>query len=420
MKKKFITSSFLLLVGGVLTKLLGMVIKIVISNRIGLEGLSLYMLVLPTFSLLMTVAQAGVPLALSKLVSTHDVKPHTLYFTVILSLTVYNIILSIIVLLSARFISSNLLHQSNLYLPILAISFVIPFTTLSSIIRSYFVGTLNMAPPVLSNLVENIIRFIFVYFFLVYFKNYSTSFIVFIIIIFNIISEGVSCLFLLLFLPKRKRNYSFDTTCLKDTLKLSIPNLLSSFIGSFTYFLEPIILLYFSNSSSINVQYGILTGYVFPILLLPTFFVNAISQALIPVLTNNIKNKSVTKLLRFIIINLVLFSIVCSISFIIFGDRLLLFIYHTKYGFNYLRILSIFLFFLYLQPICSTIFLSLGKTKYIFYTTLFSSFIRVFTMIIFLILNLEIYSLIYSFIINVSFTCLFQIYLIKKEGIILF
>ena len=50
MKEKFIKSTIILLLGGFLTKVLGMIIKIIMSRLIGTEGLGLYMLILPTFS----------------------------------------------------------------------------------------------------------------------------------------------------------------------------------------------------------------------------------------------------------------------------------------------------------------------------------------------------------------------------------
>ena len=47
MKEKFIKSTIILLVGGLLTKVLGMLIKIVMSRLTGTEGLGLYMMILP-------------------------------------------------------------------------------------------------------------------------------------------------------------------------------------------------------------------------------------------------------------------------------------------------------------------------------------------------------------------------------------
>ena len=48
-KETFIKSTIILMIGGFLTKILGMIIKIVMSRLMGSEGIGLYMLVLPTF-----------------------------------------------------------------------------------------------------------------------------------------------------------------------------------------------------------------------------------------------------------------------------------------------------------------------------------------------------------------------------------
>ena len=68
-KETFITSTIILILGGFLTKILGMTIKIVMTRIVGVEGIGLYMLVFPTFALFMTLSQLGFPVAISKLVS---------------------------------------------------------------------------------------------------------------------------------------------------------------------------------------------------------------------------------------------------------------------------------------------------------------------------------------------------------------
>ena len=46
----------------------------------------------------------------------------------------------------------------------------------------------------------------------------------------------------------------------------------------------------YSNDFIVN-EYGILSGYVMPLLTLPSFFTLAISQALIPIVSNSYSNK---------------------------------------------------------------------------------------------------------------------------------
>ena len=65
-------NKFILIIGGLITKILGMAIKIVLTRTIGTEGISKYMLVLPTFNLFITLCNLGVPTAITKMVSERN------------------------------------------------------------------------------------------------------------------------------------------------------------------------------------------------------------------------------------------------------------------------------------------------------------------------------------------------------------
>ena len=49
-KEKFLISTIILIIGGAITKILGMVIRIIMTRIVGTEGISLYMLIFPTLS----------------------------------------------------------------------------------------------------------------------------------------------------------------------------------------------------------------------------------------------------------------------------------------------------------------------------------------------------------------------------------
>ena len=85
---------------------------------------------------------------------------------------------------------------------------------------------------------------------------------------------------------------------IKEILGISIPTTLARMIGSTVYFFEPIILTTFLlmngyTNNFITYEYGILTGYVMPLLLMPSFFSMAISQATIPVISNGYVNNKI-------------------------------------------------------------------------------------------------------------------------------
>ena len=48
MKEKFIKSTIVLIIGGIITKILGMLNKVIMARYLGTEGLGIYMMILPS------------------------------------------------------------------------------------------------------------------------------------------------------------------------------------------------------------------------------------------------------------------------------------------------------------------------------------------------------------------------------------
>ena len=280
MKEKFIRSTIILLIGGCITKVLGMVIKMIMGRMIGAAGLGLYMMILPTFSLFIGISQFGFPIALSKLVAENNKNNKHLFFSVLFVSLFINLLLIIFIVLFAPILSSKLLHNANTYYGILAIAVVIPFISLSSICRSYFFGKEKMVPHIISNIVEDVVRLIIMVIGIPLFLDKGISYVVCFLILSNVISESASILILYLFLPKnfsiKKDDLKINGSYIRESLSIGIPNTCGRLIGSIGYFLEPIlltnVLVYVGYSPTfITTEYGILSGYVMPILLLKKY-----------------------------------------------------------------------------------------------------------------------------------------------------
>ncbi len=56
---KFLKGTFILLIAGFITRVLGFINRIVIARSIGEEGVGLYMMAFPTFILVVTITQFG-------------------------------------------------------------------------------------------------------------------------------------------------------------------------------------------------------------------------------------------------------------------------------------------------------------------------------------------------------------------------
>ena len=427
MKEKFIKSTFILLVGGLLTKVLGMIIKIVMSRMIGTDGLGLYMMILPTFSLFIGISQFGMPVALSKLIAEDKKNNKKLFFSAVPIIIVVNILLIILIVSIAPFLAKYFLHNEKTYYGLLAIALVIPFTSISSICRSYFFGKEKMLPHVVSNLVEDVVRLGMMIIFIPIFIEKGIQFAVCFIILSNIISEGASILILFLFLPNKlvikKNDLKPSKSYMRECLSIGIPTTTGRLVGSFGYFLEPIILssiliLVGYSNSFITREYGILSGYVMPLLLLPSFFTLAISQALLPVISKSYANKDIKgvkrKIKQAIFLSL-LIGMPVTILFVCYPTFFLDVIYHTKEGANYMRFLAPVCLFQYVQSPLAAALDAMGKSKYSMIGTTIGMIVRTSLLAILSLLKIGLWGLIIAISINVFVVTLYDISKVKKS-----
>lgn len=425
-KTTFIKTTLILMIGGFITKILGMIIKIVMSRLLTTEGVGLYMMIMPTFSLVITLAQLGFPIAISKFIAEDNKNNKNLVFSLIPISIIVNFIIMALLLIFARFISINLLQDSRVYYPILAMGLVIPFTSISSILRSYFFGKQKMIPHVVSNIVEDIVRLIILIIGIPIFIEFGLERAVCFVILSNIVSELASIFVLFFFLPKnfkiKKEDLKPNKQYIKDSLSIGVPNTLGKLIGSIGYFFEPIILTFslllngYSNQYIIY-QYGILSGYVIPLLLLPSFFTMAISQALLPVVSKSYvrgeKNNVKRKLKQAIFFSLIIgisYTVVIMLKPVLFLKT----IYNTTEGVKYLLCLAPICILQYIQSPLSFTLDGLGKSKISMLSTLYGTIVRCALLFLTSFLHIGIYSLVIATSANIIVVTLYQIKALKK------
>lgn len=425
-KSKFIKSTIILMIGGAITKILGMFIKIVMTRSIGTEGIGIYMLISPTFMLLIALAQLGFPVAISTLVATEKKNNKNLVFGIIpISILLNSIILGVIFLISQP-LASSLLHEERCYLGILAIGFVLPFISISSILRGYFFGKQKMIPHVVSNITEDLVRLVALAIGIPFFMNIGLQYAVAFIVLSNIISELTSILILFFFLPKNfhlsKNDLKPNKENIKDIFSISLPATGSRLIGNIGGFFEPIILSFillrigYSNNFMVT-EYGILNGYVMPLLLMPSFFTLAISQALIPTISKAYSNKNFeyarNKVKQAILFSLAI-GIPMTILFELIPEFALKTIYNTTEGVTYLRVLApIFLIFYIQSPLTATL-QAMGKAKEAMKGTLIGMVIRTILLAFLTTLHIGMYGLIIAMSVNILFVTIRQYKYVTK------
>ena len=423
MKNIFIKSTIILVIGGFFTKVLGLTIKIVLTRMIGTTGIGLYSMIIPTFLLINCISQLGLTNALNVLISSNKYNNKNLIGTsIFISLTI-DFILFIILLLLHNFISSNLLHESKLSLGILSIGFVLPFITISNILRSYYFAKVRIIPHVITTIFEDLIKLIVIIVGIPHLLKYGYSIVIAYIILCNILCELESILVFLILLPKfkcTKKDLTPNFKNIKDLFSIASPTTISRLIGTLGYFLEPIIITYvllkigYSNSYIVN-EYGIINGYVIQLVLLPSFFTSAISQVLIPIISKNKEKKEYvrSKMIQAISISL-LIGIPCTIIFMLFPDRLLKLFFNTNKGVNYIRVIAPICLLHYIQSPLSSFLQAMKKAKIAMRSTLYGMIIRAIILFTFSYLKIGLWSLIISIGTNIIFVTLYDLYNVKK------
>ncbi|MFA5409892.1 MAG: oligosaccharide flippase family protein [Bacilli bacterium] len=424
-KNKFISGTIILIIGGLITKLLGMIIKIVTTRYIGDDGIGLYMLIFPTFALFINICQLGFPIAISKMVAEEKKSNKKIIFSIIPVSIILNILLLLIILICSPFIS-NLLHDDRTLYPLISIGFVLPFISISSIVRGYFFGKEKMIAHITSHIFEQIIRLILIILITPKLLEYSLEAAVTGVVLVNIISELTSIIILIFFLPKKvkikKEDIIPDKGIIRDILNISLPTTGSRLIGSIGYFFEPIILTFillkvgYSNQFILN-EYGILNGYVLPLLMIPSFFTQAISSALIPVISKSYANHHIayvrSKIKQGEAISLAI-GILVTIVIMLFPDFLLKFIFNTSQGSNYLKLMAPFFIGYYIQTPLTAALQAMNKAKEAMMSTIIGITIKTGLLVLLSILKIGLYGLIVATIVNIFIVTIYNYIKIKR------
>ena len=425
MKNKFIKSTLILVIGGFFTKVLGMAIKIVLTRLIGTEGIGLYSMIMPTFLLLNSIAQLGLPTALNILIATNKYNTKNLVFTSILISLSIDIMIMLFLIVSSTFLSNNLLNDSRLSFGLLSIGFVLPFITISNCLRSYFFAKQRMYPHVITNIIEDLVKLIFIIIGIPFFLSKGIEYAIAFVILTNIFCELSSIIIFMFLIPNFKcksKELKPNIKNIKELFKIAIPTTGSRLIGSIGYFLEPIIITFvllkigYTNKFIVT-EYGIINGYVMQLVLLPSFFTGAISQALIPIVSKNyVKGnfKYISKKIKQAIFFSLLIGIPATIIFELFPDILLKLLFNTNKGTLYIKVIAPICLLHYIQSPISSSLQAMGSAKISMIGTLLGMIIRTISLFIFSHLKIGLWSLVIATSINIIFVTIFDLYNVKR------
>lgn len=404
-KESFIKGTLILIIAGLLTRILGFFNRIILARTIGEEGVGLYMMAVPTFILAVTITQLGLPVAVSKLIAeqkaagNRQAMKRILLVSLCISLLISLTLWGALVLLSP-ILSKNLLTDSRTFYPLLAIGPILPVIAASSILRAYFQGLQQMKPSAFSQVIEQVFRIASIIIFTPFFLQYGIEFAALGAVIALFVGEFASFIYILLLFRKKvsfsmapytKKRFSYHKKVTKSLLDVALPTTGSRFIGSISYFLEPIVVAQSLAIAGVATavatrQYGELTGYALPLVSLPTFISYALSVALVPAISEAYILNNHQMIVRRLHQTLRLSFLTGGLAVVVlytFSEPMTQLMYDAPQVAKYVQLMAPFCLFLYIQGPLQAVLQAMNAAKLAMFNSFFGALIK--TILLFLL-----------------------------------
>ncbi len=383
-RSSFIISAIILTAGGFFAKAIGALYKIPLTNILGSNGIGLYYLVFPVYSLVITLSSAGISIAVATEVAKCRKLRHRyneqkiLQVSIVISFLV-SLLLTVLTLILSKFLSQA---QGNINASVSyrAIAPAIILSTLIATMRGYFQGIENMVPTTVSLIIEQLTKLtlglILAHKLSVYGINYAvlgailgvtiSEVVAVIIIVINfILYKGQLDFNYRKLIAKKKRN--FEEVCFKKStkrckkakvkgvkyypikdrkrysvidaskrvLRLALPSTLSALVLPIATLIDSFLIINTLVDSGVSTitstaLYGLYGGVVQSLISIPIIIITALATALVPSLsglvahndTNEIKNR-----VNFFIKITWIISMLAFVLMFVFADGILKFLY---------------------------------------------------------------------------------------------
>ncbi|WP_144477775.1 stage V sporulation protein B [Cytobacillus oceanisediminis] len=368
---KFLKGTFILLIAGLITRVLGFINRIVIARFIGEEGVGLYMMAFPTMVLVVTITQLGLPVAISKNVAEAEAKGDSRKIKKILVVSLATTVsLSILftpaLILLAPYLSETLFTDPRTQWPLLAIAPIVPIVAVSSVLRGYFQGRQNMRPSAISQVIEQLVRITLIAVLTKTFMPYGIEYAAAGAMIASVIGELISLIYLMTTFKLRKKFrlrknfFGFvhsGKSTFNELMRIALPTTGSRMIGSVSWFFEPIVVAHSLAIAGVAAvaatkQYGALTGFAMPLLLLPSFITYSLSTSLVPAISEANSKKNM-KVIEHLLQQSLRFSLLTGglaiVVLYVLAEPLMTLMYGSSNGSQFIKLMAPFFLFYYFQ-----------------------------------------------------------------------
>lgn len=282
-KQSYLKGAVIISLGGFISKILGAIYRIPLTNILGGEGMGIYQMVYPLYCILLTISASGIPTGIARLVSSGsdygvEKRAFSLYggVGVLGTLLMYALSEPLAILQGepAVALCCKMLCPS------------VFFVSALSVVRGYFQGRGNMYPTAVTEVCEQLIKVGFGVAFSYAFREnvtYAVASTLFAVTI----SEAVSTLGALLFyLKKRSRTplYKVPSARFSSILKYTVPLTLTAIAMPLSQLAESVVAVRLLRgvTNEATAIYGIFSGCAVTIINLPVSVTYGLAASSVP------------------------------------------------------------------------------------------------------------------------------------------
>lgn len=302
-KLTYIQGAFILTLTNLATSSLSFIYRVFLTRAVGSEGIGVYQLVLPLYTLFITLVSGGITTAVSKLIAEQSSRHnHRNMYRIVkicgMVIGTWSLLLCSFIFFNADPLANQVLKDSRTLLSIMVFTPAVFFISLSAVLKGYFFGMQDVNPPALIDILEKLIRLggllLTTWFLLPFGIEYVCAGVMAAMATGELIS-----LILLFFCYKTRRpaasiHTSLDSTAtimtrvLKTALPLSFSGALTTIMDMAIAILVPMQLRLsgYSDSNALSL-YGQVTGMVMPLLYFPFTIVASLGVTLVPAISSS-------------------------------------------------------------------------------------------------------------------------------------
>ena len=334
MKKNVFNGVFILSVGSILAKIFSAIYRICLTRILGGEGIGIYQLVFPLYSLCVVLATAGLPMAISKVISRNRGREKSVVKKCMTIISIISLTLTFLLIVLSKPLAI-LQGKAEISLCYVILAPTIILVSFASVLRGYFQGMENFTPSAVSNILEQFVKLAFGLILSVSLLRISLMASIVGAMVAIVVSEIVSVLVMLIYYKKQRPSSGEQVhISSKDLLKDILPITATNVIMPIATFIDSLLVvnllsLNFTRDMSIF-MYGLESGVVGSLVSLPTIFSFAIASVILPNIS--IKNSifSRSNKLSVAIKVILIIAVPCVVCFTFVPDKLIELLYANR------------------------------------------------------------------------------------------